>query len=172
MKAPAFFESRNSVVDLLLFSYALGVASLVCIHMPIILYSATVLLLAALLGGGYALWRLSTPSTKSRRLMLGLALCVIVVMVGLLYAVSSEIAAFGTLKVHSAVTPERQQEYRMFLLTAAGLYTAASAAGTFVFNRLFSFGRPARIRTFLLLWSALRALFILMSAYGLFLPLR
>ncbi len=172
MKALERFERRSSIVDMLLFSYALAVASLVCIHMPIILYIASVLLPLALFGGGYALWRLAAPLTASRRIYLGAFFTVIAVMTAVLYAVSSEIAAFSLVRVHHAVTPERRQEYRMFLLAAAGFYTLAAGGGTFVLDRLFFFKRPALIRTFFLLWGAFPALFVLMSVYGLFLPLR
>lgn len=171
MKALELFERRRTVVELLLFAYAVTVGSLVCIHMPIIFYSALPLLAVGLLLGTYSLWWLSTPLTKRSRLYLGLAFAGMVGLVVFLYAFSSEIAAFSVLKLHNSVTESLRREHRDYLLEILLIYTVVAAGTAAVFYRLFSLNKPGIIRTFALLWGAIPVLFLFMKFYGIFLPL-
>jgi len=171
MRIFELFERRADVMEMLLFAYAVAVASLVCIHMPIFGAGAVILLVLALLLAGYGLWWMSLPDTRNASLFFGLLLLGLFLMTGVLVAFGSEIAAFSVLKLHNSVTEERFRDYRFYLSVLFLLHTLLSAAVVYVFYLLFRAGKHDLIRLFFLHWASMPAVFVLMSLYGLFLPL-
>ena len=84
MRIFELFERRADVMEMLLFAYAVAVASLVCIHMPIFGAGAVILLVLALLLAGYGLWWMSLPDTRNASLFFGLLLLGLFLRSGLL----------------------------------------------------------------------------------------
>lgn len=171
MRILELFERRTDVVEMMLFSYAVAVASLVCLHMPIVAYGATVLLLLALCVFAYGLWWLAQPASRRDALFYALALFGIVLTAGLLSIFSGEIAEFSVVQLHNSVTEANLQAYERTLLLLLATHSVVSAGTTYALYLLFTLEKPGIVRLFLMQWLTLPALFLFMKLYGLFLPL-
>jgi len=158
---------RASTFEMILFAYAVGVGSLVCIHMPVVTYGALALAPLALLFLGYGLWMLARPGTRQAYLFFGLGLVALFALGGMLYVFASEMAAFAVVEQHNSVTAEllQRHQYRLMLLTA--LYTAAAAVLTGLFYPRLHPEKQRLFQLFMLSWAALPILFLLMKLYGL-----
>ena len=157
---------RAPIIGMILFAYAVGVASLVCIHMPVVTYGAMVLGPLALLLLGYGLWALTRPATRKTYLFFGLGLILLLALGGLLYVFATEMAAFAAVEQHNGVTAELLGRHKSRLLLLTALYTAGTALLTGALYPLLHPEKRHLLQLFMLSWGALPILFLLMKLYG------
>lgn len=165
------FERRATVMEMMLFAYALGIASLACAHMPLVSYPAIALLLFAFALLTYGVWWLARPASRRELLFFGGVSAGFAATIAVLVLFGSAISAFSILEIRNSVMATDLHHYRSALLQLAGLYTIVCAATAYALHALFDLETHNTIRLFALQWAALPILFTLMKCYGLFLPL-
>jgi hypothetical protein len=165
------FERQGSVVEMMLFAYAVGVASFTTVHMPVLAFGAAALLVVSYLLSAYSFWWLSRPDSPIRYLFYGLLLAGTVAVAVVLYAFATEITAFTILQQQNSVTMQRLQEHHASLWFLLLLHTVASAVVTLVFYLLYQPQKRNILRVFALSWASMPVLFLVMKLYALVLPM-
>jgi len=159
-------NQRTDLSEFLLFGYAIGVAALMGLHIPIVTYSAYVLIPFSLTAIGYSLWRLTAPRTRQTTAFFALTAAGIVLLTVLLYRFGTEMAAFNLLEQRNSVTDTASQAYRTALLQLLILHTALSTAITGTFFLVAKAKPYDLLRFFALSWFSLPLLFLLMKLLG------
>jgi len=164
------FKRRASVVEMVLFSFALGMGSLVCLWMPLLSIASAVLLLLALAATAYGVWMLARPDSQTDRLKYGLTLLGIVSMAGLLAAFGFNVSEYWDRQMQNAVTESVKHDYIMSLLLLFAVQAVAGIVVTSGFYALFKPRGKDALRLLLLGWATMPLLFVLMHFYVLILP--
>lgn len=171
MRISSLFVRRGSVIEMMLFCYAAGVASLVCLHMPLVSYAAGLILPFALVGTGYGLWWLARPGTRRDIAFFSLALAGIAVSTLAMILFAKTMGDYSLLQLHNSVTQVDTAAYRKTLLMLLAIHSIATALCAYALHALLGLANIDLVRVALLQWFAMPLQFLLMKLYGLFLPL-
>lgn len=144
------FERRATVMEMMLFAYAVGVASLACTHMPLVSYPAAALLLFAFALLAYGIWWLARPATRRDLLFFGGVLAGFAATAGVLIFFAATIGEFSVLQMHNSVTEAALHDYRATLLLQSGLHSVVCAATAYALYALFSLKTRDAVRLFAL----------------------
>lgn len=170
MQIKKLFKRRATVVELVLFSFALGMGSLVCLSMPLLSFSSAVLLPLALAALAYGMWLLAHPESQSAYITYGLTLLGIGLTAWLLGAFGFNVTEYGDKQFQNTVTNSIKQEYMISQFVLFALHTVTSVGVTYGFYALLKPNRKEAFRLFLLTWSTMPMLFVLMHLYSFILP--
>lgn len=171
MRISSLFVRRSSVIEMMLFCYAAGVASLVCLYMPLVSYAAVLILPFAVAGTGYGLWWMARPDTRRSMLLISLALLAIAVSTVAMILFAKTMGDYSLLQLHNSVTQIDTAAYRKTLLILLAIHSIATALCAYALHALLGLTNINLVRVTLLLWFAMPLQFLLMKLYGLFLPL-
>lgn len=171
MQITSLFVRRGSVVEMILLCYAAGIASLVCLHMPLVSYAATLILPVAVAGIMYGLWWLARPASGRDIVLFSLALAGILISTGAMVMFAETMGDYSLLQLRNSVTEADTAMYRSSLMTLLGVHTAASALGAYALYALLNLTGARLARAAFMQWFAMPLQFLLMKLYGLFLPL-
>jgi len=164
------FEHRGTIVQMMLFAYAVGVGTFTSIHIPILGIGAVSLLILAYAFSAYGFWKLAQPDLKRRLPYYLLLLAALAAVSGILYSFVSEISSFVTLQMQNSVTATIEKQHNTALLLLLLIHTAASAVLALAYFLLYRPQRLSILRIFALSWATLPVLFLLMTLYEMVLP--
>ena len=161
-------QERHKLLEMGAFAYAVGIASLAVVHLPLIRYGALPLLAISLLGIGYAMLFVARQASRQATLFQGIAL---VALSAVLYLFGAEFAQYKTLKLHHSLTESDQAAHAktVWMLLAAHttvalLFVAALWARTRSFTRTL-------IPLFAIAWLSLPVVYLLIQLFERLLPL-
>ena len=164
-------QERHKLLEMGAFAYAVGIASLAVVHLPLIRYGALPLLAISLLGIGYAMLFVARQASRQATLFQGIALVALVALSAVLYLFGAEFAQYKTLKLHHSLTESDQAAHAktVWMLLAAHtavalLFVAALWARTRSFTRTL-------IPLFAIAWLSLPVVYLLIQLFERLLPL-
>ncbi|UFS62310.1 hypothetical protein LOH54_11740 [Sulfurimonas sp. HSL-3221] len=164
-------QERQKLLEMGAFAYAVGIASLAVIHLPLIRYGALPLLAISLLGIGYAMLFVARQSSSQATLFQGIALVALVALSGILYTFGAEFAQYKTLKLHHALTEADKASHIKTVWMLVTLHTAGALLFVAaLWARTRSFTRTL-IPLFAIAWLSLPVVYLLIQLFERLLPL-
>jgi len=163
--------NRHILLEFGALAYAIGIAALAVVHIPLMRYGALPLVGIALVMLGYIMFLLSRPATLHASLLQGVALVSLFMLGGVLYTFGAEFAHYKGLKLHHALTAADRAahigavwKFVAYQSALAVLFVAALWAHTRI-------GVRALVPLFGLAWISLPLLYLLTQLFERLFPL-